>query len=191
MMKNNKGFGRMLKLIIFLPILMLGGLLVTVGLFQIGEDLFIERIHNATSTAGELIDIQQSWMDTLDDIEVDFEAQKPPFELLFAFLLVIVFSGSIYLAIKSQSLPTISFLGALVFGIVLMLLFTLFVDQFATWFLNELFYKVFDRVDNPLLTWYFANLSIINTVWMALLLLLNQIDISNLSVRKKEGIIEE
>lgn len=194
-MKNKKSIGQVMKLVIGLPIIILIAMFMTIGLFQLGEDIFIENVHNVTVTAGNNAGVNESYITILDDLKSDFGEESPNFELLFALLLVIVFGGSIFVAVNSQPIPTISFLGSCVFGLAIMLLITVFLDQFVSWYLNDFFYKVFDRVDNILLDWYFNNLSLINTIWMAILLFLNQVDIgsfaSKISGRKGGGIIEE
>jgi len=195
MIKNKKSLGRTMKLIIGLPIIILIGMFMTIGLFQLGEDIFIEEVHNISVEAGQNANINDSYITTLNNLKDDFSKESPNFELLFALLMVIVFASSVFVAIKSEPLPTISFLGSAVFGIAIMLLIIVFIDQFVQWYLNDFFYQIFDRVDNILLDWYFDNLSLISTIWMAILLFLNQVDIENVkrgfSGREGGGIIEE
>jgi len=194
-MKSKKTIGNALRLIIYIPIVILIGLFMTVGIFQIGEEFFINNIHNISVETGNNIGIEDSYINSLDKLKTDFQEEEPPFELLFGFILVIVFAISIYIAIVSDKLPHLSFLGSAVLGMMILLLIITFVDQFASWYLNEFFYRVFDRVDNILLDWYFDNLSLASSIWFALILFFNQIDIERigqrLSGRNKGGIIEE
>jgi len=194
-MKNKKSLGRTMKLIIGLPIIILIAMFMTIGLFQLGEDIFIEEVHNISVEAGQNAGINESYITTLNSLKTEFGENSPNFELLFALLLVIVFGSSVFVAIKSQPLPSISFLGSAVFGIAIMLLIIVFLDQFVQWYLNDFFYQIFDRVDNILLDWYFDNISLISAIWMAILLFINQVDIENVkrdfSGREGGGIVEE
>jgi len=188
---TKKSIGEIMKLIIYVPIVILIGLFLTVGIFQIGEEFFIDNVHNITKDTGLNIGIDDSYINSLDKLKSDFQSEEPPFELLFAFILVSVFAGSLFLALKSEKLPHLSFLGSSVIGLMLLLLIITFVDQFASWYLNDFFYRVFDRVDNILLDWYFDNLSLVSAIWFALILFLNQIDLENIRGKNKGGIIEQ
>ena len=135
---TKKSIGEIMKLIIYVPIVILIGLFLTVGIFQIGEEFFIDNVHNITKDTGLNIGIDDSYINSLDKLKSDFQSEEPPFELLFAFILVSVFAGSLFLALKSEKLPHLSFLGSSVIGLMLLLLIITFRESLARLRTNNL-----------------------------------------------------
>jgi len=59
-----------------------------------------------------------------------------------------------------------------------MLLITSYLSDYASWFMTEIFYALFDDVvfTLPIFTFYINNLGVINFVWFLILILISIID---------------
>lgn len=187
---NNKlGEGSYLKIIIALPILILASMIGTIGLLDIGDDLIISNIYDVTKDVANDTGVSSNFKNTIDETKTNYDETIIPFDLIFAMIMLSAFAASIFVASKSQPLPTFSFLGYSTIGLMFVLLIIVFLDQFVTWFINEFFYKLFDGAtqDTPFLDWYFANLSLISIVWFAILLFMNQVEIDIKRIFRKDS----
>jgi len=173
------GVSKFMQLIVGVPIIIVMSMVGILGLFAIGETYIISNIAEITEDTAELSNVDQRYINEMGQVQQNYDDSQFPFELLFSLVLISAFIGSLFIAIKANPLPTFSFLGYASVGMMVMLLIIVFLDQFLSWFVNDFFYAIFESSPRiPLITWYFENLSLVSSIWFAVLLFLNQVELT-------------
>lgn len=194
-MNSKKGIGQYLKIIIALPVLLMFAMFGTIGLYEIGEEFIISDLSNITQTVATNIGLDSSYNTLAQSLETNYNSIEFPYDILFAIIMIGAFITSNVIAFKSDRVPTLSFLGIVTVGMMFILLLLSFLNEFVTWFLSDIFYAIFDdlTIDTPFIDWYFGNLSLINMVWFAVLLFLNQVEVNfkELFKQRDAGDLEE
>lgn len=184
---DKKAISKFLMIITAVPMIILAAMMGTIGLFEIGEEFIIDDISNVTQTIAQDTNVSSVYVTKMQEAESNYDNTKLPFDLLFAMIFLGAFVASVSIASKASPMPTYSFLGVVSIGLMFVLFVLTFLDQFISWFIDDFFYKLFNGAtqNTPFLDWYLGNLSMINIVWLSILLFLNQVEIDITTIFKR------
>lgn len=151
---------------------------IIAGTADVGKDIFTNTSPNSQK------------IDAINDLQAEYNAFVFPYDLFFLAFWIATFSMTMQAAYRAKKEGVFSFFGFIFVGSLLMLLITSYISQVTTWFMDNLFNPVFSdsSVAIPIITFYFANMALINMVWWAILILVNVLDLSFIS---RTGRIEE
>ena len=187
-MKSKKG-ANFLKLIFAIPIIALMGFFGVIGLYEIGSEFVIDDIHNITKDIAQDQNVSSGFITNMDNYKNNYDTIDFNFDEILFSLIFVAFISSLFVAIKSDPLPTFNFFSYVTVGLMFMLLLMSFVDQVTTWFINDFMDFILDdtTITTPFMDWYFENISFIHMIWFALLLLLNQFGTKIISKIKRSN----
>lgn len=145
---------------------------------QIGQDYLIKE----TAEIGRDILDNSTALTTpqvkITEIQNDWSSWNIPYDLFFLFVWVMFIGVTVKSSFETNKQGIFSFFGFLFLGSMLLLLITSYISVFASWFLTEIFYNVFDDLNFslPIFNFYMSNIGIINFIWWISLLIINFID---------------
>lgn len=168
---------KLTTILIALPFLVMFGMFGIIGLHQIGEQYIIEDISNTTQTIANDLNLSPVYAAKIAETEQNFKNVVLPYDLFFIMISIFAFGSAAVIAYKAEPLPKYNFLGVITIGLLIFMVIVFFINQFASYWINNFFYLIFDDFtqSTPYLDWFFANLSMILIIGFIVLLLLLQI----------------
>ena len=178
---NKKGITNIGLIIISFALVSISYFFLSVFIFEGGKTYLIEP----TADIGRDIieqntdpSINSSYYAAITAKENEYSNFAFPFDLFFLLTWIIAYVGTVVTAFKVNKEGVFSFMGSLFVGSLLILLITVFVSDFTSWFLSEIFNKVFSDtvISMVIFNFYVANLGLINFIWWISIILINIID---------------
>jgi len=190
---NKKGLSNILGIIVAFALIAVSYFFVSLLIFEGGEQYLITPtadIGKDIISENTVPSVNSSVSASIDQLATNYSAFSFPYDLFFFMMWIALFVTSIWLAFQANKTGIFEFFGMLFVGTLLLLLITSYVSEFTSWFLSEIFNKVFAdaNVSMPIFLFYLNNLGIINFIWWIVLLLVNTIDRSFIS---RTGQVEE
>lgn len=189
---NKAGLSNIMLIIIGFALMSIVYFFTSVLVYETGQDYLITPTANiGKDIIGQntVQSVNQTITAGINTVETDYSNFVFPYDLFFAFMWVITFGLTIKLAFLVNKSGIFEFFGFVFMGTLFLLLMTAYVSDFVSWFLTEVFNKVFSDavVPMPFFLFYLNNLGVINFVWWLILVLVNIIDRSFIS---KTGEVE-
>jgi hypothetical protein len=153
----------------------------TVFVQQIGSEYILKEGVQALNNTANLIDIDQTSKNIINNIEPEYNNINIPYDLGFLIILVVSLIISFSITFKAENLSIFSFYGALTLGMI-MFLFTLgIVESLTNWFYTNIIFGFleFDMYAYaPLMAGFIDNLNIFAFLWALGLLLVNRFSLN-------------
>jgi len=188
---NKKGIAAIVYVLIFFAIFSVLTIFTWVFIQQMGEDYIINNvadvgreISNSTYADPALT------KETIDTLQTNYNNTSIAYDLFFLALCISTMGFSIYSSFKANKAGIFSFFGMIFIGSLLLLLITTYLSSFTSWFMEEIFDRVFADVSLslPIFYFYLNNLAIINFIWFLFLVGISVIDRQFIS---RTGQVEE
>ena len=176
---NKKALNQPIMIITSFAILTIMFIFTSLLIFEAGDEYVITTEQNIAIGILNDTDLPASQgIDTVNTLASNYRAFAFPYDLFFLLMLISTFSFTIYSTFQTTKEGIMSFFGFLFIGSMFMLLITSYLAEFTSWFMQYIFYGVFDDIslNIPILTWYLGNLGLINFIWWIILILVSVID---------------
>jgi hypothetical protein len=192
-LNNKKGIGVLYGVIIGFAIFAMMYFFMSVLVYETGKEYVIQPM---AETGKQIISdnvvpsVNASVSAKIDELQADYNGYSFRYDLFFLLVWITAFVSTVWVSFKANKEGIFSFMGYLFLGSMFVLLMTSFVSDFVSWFLTEVFYKLFDDVNipMPIFMFYLSNLGVINFFWWLVVVTINIIDRSFVS---KTGEVEE
>jgi len=190
MKMNKKGISMFIYAFFAFSFVALIYIFSTVLIYETGKDYIVGETANVGRDIFTNITPSTQSVSNIDDLQAEYNSFIFPYDLFFLVFWISTFSLTLQAAYRAKKEGVFSFFGSIFVGSLIMLLITSYISQVTTWFMDNLFNPVFSdsAVSIPIITFYFANMALINIIWWALLILINVLDLSFIS---KTGRVEE
>jgi len=179
-MKNKKGLSFFVALIIGFGVVATVFMFLSLLVYDTGKDYVIDISadvgRDVLANYTELPAYQG--VDTIDQIQQDYDDFLIPYDIFFLLSFLVAFGSTVFISWQAQREGIFSFFGYIFIGSLLLLLITVFINDFNIWFQANLFDTVFadSNVSTPILDFYLSNMAIINLLWWLILVLVNNMD---------------
>lgn len=182
---NKKGLSTFVSIILGFSLVAITFLFTILLVYETGQDYIISPTADIGKDilANTTVLPAAQGVDTITQLESDYNDLRIPYDLFFLLGFLTVFSSTMYSAWTSKREGIFSFFGYIFMGSVLLLLITSYLAQFNDWFQVNVVDTMFadSSVSMPLLTLYLGNMALIHFVWWILLVLINNLDKSFIS----------
>ncbi len=187
---NKKGLSSYMYVFFAFAFISLSYIFSTVLIYETGKEYIIGETADIGREIFTNISPSDQKVTAINNIQQDYNAFLFPYDLFFLALWISSFSLTIHSAYKTKKQGVFSFFGYIFIGSLIVLLVTSFISQITTWFMDSIFNPMFSdsNVSIPIITFYFANMGLVNLIWWMILILVNVLDLSFIS---RTGRMEE
>ena len=190
---NKKGITALGIAIISFALLAVMYFFTAVLVYEAGDQYFITPLESSAKdiiSDNTVASVNNTVNPQITQTAAEYRNFAFPFDFFFLVLWISLIVSTVWLAFKTNKEGIFSFFGNLFIGTLLLLLITSYVSEFVSWFISEIFDKVFfdSTVSMPIFLFYLDNLGLINFIWWTGLVIINIIDRTFIS---KTGEVEE
>lgn len=192
-MKEKKGLAAGVSLVLIFGIIATFFIFVVLFTQNFTHDV-VSNVSTELQSVGTNLGFENSTVTAINDLETKHAGIDYKLDTFFLIAWVSVFTVSLAGAYYAPPLPTFNFFTMLLFGIMFLLFVSNFLVQIMDYLIENLITNVFSAAQTnlPTFNFYTENYYIIVVVWIALLLITNQMSkvISSFSQQLEEEVVE-
>lgn len=188
-MNNKKGVLKYLGLLLGFGVVFLIIFFVAIFIQDIGRTEILDNIDNFTTNSQTQLGLSDDMKTHIHSLPEDYSAQTIPYDLFFILLFVGMYSSAVYGAANTVESNMFRFFGLIYFGMIALLFVSGIINLIVNWWILNLIqgFVTFDLTTTPIINFYLTNMTIINLILGAILILISKIRFTD--KREEEDLI--